>query len=134
MKPENKTSPANTDAPARNRAVEEPSQGDHWELSLHSSIAEIVMSHFWVSKGEIMGDCRTGKIVRTREGIAFFLHLHTNMSFPEIARMLGRKNHSGLRDASLRFKPHEHGELLDKINGFVRAFWRERRIDKSVKA
>lgn len=71
-----------------------------------------------VTTMEVRGDGRNPRVVATRMLIAYMLRENTHMSFPEIARAMGRPNHSTVITAYKRYleSVDQHGMMHVKTN------------------
>jgi len=87
-------------------------------------IVEVVAERLGVERGEILGH---SKLKRTSEARGVVVHLArrlTTLSYPEIARAFGRRNHSSLHGAETRIRESldrpgdeslERRELIDRL-------------------
>ena len=81
---------------------------------------DLVYGWYGVSMGEICGVSRHDEVVAAREMVVYLTRRNTRMSFPEIARAIGRKSHSTAKTAFDRLEAE-----MDKNNG-LRIFVEER--------
>jgi chromosomal replication initiator protein len=82
-----------------------------------SSIVEAVSSHFEIDREEIIGGSKLRRASEARGVVAHLARRLTTLSFPEIARGLGRRNHSAIHAAEARTReaiaaPSEDAERL----------------------
>jgi chromosomal replication initiator protein len=67
-----------------------------------ASIVEAVSEHFEVDREEILGGSKLRRASEARGVVAHLARRLTTLSFPEIARGLGRRNHSAIHAAEAR--------------------------------
>lgn len=65
-------------------------------------IVQVVCERLRVDGGELCGYSRAPSIVKAREAVACLARGMTDLSFPEIARGVGRRNHSTVATAYYR--------------------------------
>ena len=67
-----------------------------------STIVDVVCCRLGVERSELLGSTRHRRVVLARGIVSFLARDLTTMSYPEIGRALGRKNHSTVLTASRR--------------------------------
>jgi chromosomal replication initiator protein len=67
-----------------------------------ATIVDVVCDRMVVSRAELLGTGRHRRVVTARGLVAWLARELTTMSYPEIARALGRKNHSTVHTAAAR--------------------------------
>lgn len=96
-----------------------------------NTVIDTVCARLVVSRAELMGTGRHRRVVTARGVVAYLSRTMTTLSYPEIARALGRKHHSTVHTAVTRMNRHlkdrsrvevsEHGdsmcicELVDQL-------------------
>lgn len=70
-------------------------------------IRAIVLDDCNVTFSDLMGNMRGGRIVFARSVIAVVLRDHTELSYPEIGKLIG-KRHSTIIDAENRLRAGDH--------------------------
>lgn len=79
---------------------------------------------YGVTLAEVLSPSRRHDVVNARTAIVGWLRHYTHHSYPEIARLLGRRWHSTAHAAMQRFEAmpgEEQLELLMRINDAARA-------------
>ncbi|MEM6393682.1 MAG: DnaA/Hda family protein [Planctomycetota bacterium] len=69
-----------------------------------ADVVDVVCSRFGLEKDHLLGRSRHAHIVTARSLVAYLLHRLAPMSYPEIARAMGKKNHSGVLAAARRIE------------------------------
>ena len=67
-----------------------------------AAIVETVAEHLEIDREEILGGSKLRRASEARGVVAHLAHRLTTLSFPEIARGLGRRNHSAIHAAEAR--------------------------------
>ena len=62
----------------------------------------------------IAGESRKARVVAARQVVAHLAYQHTTLSYPELGRLLGNRDHSTIMYADKR-APIEHPALVTKI-------------------
>ena len=70
-----------------------PTEGD---LPVAEGILNRTCDFYGVSLGEVKGNGRHPMVVKARETASYLIREKTSLSFPDIARVLGRPNHSSI--------------------------------------
>lgn len=73
-------------------------------MTLAQAIIDACMTYYGVTLPEVISERRHVKLCRCRTAIGHLVYELAGMSYPEISMMVGRKNHSTMATASLRFK------------------------------
>ena len=85
------------------------------------SISANVCRSLRVDLGEMMGRGRHARVVLARSVVAYLSRRLTTLSFPEIARAMGRPNHSTVITAQKRLSEQlereSRGEVIPEIAG-----------------
>ena len=69
-----------------------------------SAVIDAVGQRLRVTKADLLGESRHRRIVVGRAMVAYLARELTTLSFPEIARALGRENHSTVHTADQRLR------------------------------
>ncbi|MEM6551314.1 MAG: DnaA/Hda family protein [Planctomycetota bacterium] len=69
-----------------------------------ADVVDVVCSRFGLEKDHLLGRSRHAHIVMARSLVCYLLHRLAPMSYPEIARAMGKKNHSGVLAAARRIE------------------------------
>lgn len=77
-----------------------------------SKVVEAVSELCGATVSEIMGPCRSRTVVRARRAIALILRHNGGMSYPEIGRALGCRNHTTAWNLIVNYKADPFTEEL----------------------
>lgn len=83
-------------------------------------ILESACEEFGVSVNDVLSTSRHRELVSARVAAVAVLHTHTTMSWPEIATLMGRTNHTGVFNSYQRFGK---SDIATRRNDVPRA-WR----------
>ena len=77
-----------------------------------SKVLDVVCQELGVQPSEVLGSGRHRRVVVARGVAAYLMRQVTTLSFPEIARVLGRRNHSTVATAFRRVECDVAGHAL----------------------
>jgi len=77
--------------PAIPEGAEEPQWG---RLMIIQRIQEIVGTHYWVTRRDIISASRVARLVRPRQVAMYLTKIFTNRSLPDIGRRFGNRDHT----------------------------------------
>ncbi len=69
-----------------------------------AEVMSVVTSEFGIPLDELQSSRRTAKIYWPRHVAAYLLRKHTNMSYPNIGKYLGNRDHSTVMNGDVRVK------------------------------
>lgn len=73
-----------------------------------------VCTEFSVREAELLGERRLRRIARPRQVLMYLTYWNTNLSYPEIGRRLGKKNHTTVLSGVKKVKTlREEDEAFD---------------------
>lgn len=90
-----------------------------------NDIISVVCERLEVDRGELLGTTRHRRVVLARGLVSFLARDLTTMSYPEIGRSLGRKNHSTVLTAARRIKNQIEGDQTVEVDGSEKTGLRE---------
>lgn len=95
-------------------------------MATFDQVIDAVMRYRDVTRADLIGKDRSHPICRYRLELCFLLREHTDMSFPEIGRAIGGRDHTTIKSAcrSVRKRMSENPELvadIEKMRTLIRA-------------
>lgn len=94
---------AEAESRALDRLLDERARRPAHPVSL-PAIIEAVCAQLQISRGDLLGASRHRRLVAGRGVVAWLARSLTTMSYPEIAHLLGRRNHSTVHAAARRIE------------------------------
>ncbi len=83
-----------------------------------AAVIDAVCERICVTRADLLGSCRHKRVVIARAAVAYLCRELTKMSFPEIARVLGRTYHSTVHTADQRLRKQiERDESMQLSDG-----------------
>lgn len=100
-------------------------------------IFEVACDLMGVTMPEVMGTSKHETVVRTRSYVVKLCRMHTMASYPEIAVLIGRDNHSTVVTANNRVEKlmEDDPEVADEVDllaGIIARRWREKHEPKGL--